>query len=270
MSRRANGEGSIYFEASSGRWVGAISVDGKRRKVKGRTQQDVRQRLEALKRTVADGLPTADGNMTVGHLIPLTRSGPSAVESDVPRRLRRTGGLWASIGEELGTKRLRALTVEDVEHALDACAAEGLSRASLIKVRSVLGQALDFAERRQLVGRNVARLAELFSRAPRQLEGRALTIEQARHFIVVAKGDRLEALWLVMLGCGLRPGEALGLEWGDVDVGHGRLHIRRSLKFEHGTFVVDERLEASRVAAHPRCAGVRRRRPAGSQAAADG
>ena len=52
--RRGHGEDAIYFAAAKNRYVGAVSLghtpDGKRirRKVYGRTKQDVRDKLKAL------------------------------------------------------------------------------------------------------------------------------------------------------------------------------------------------------------------------------
>ena len=44
---------------------------------------------------------------------------------------------------------------------------------------------------------------------------------------MAAKSDEWYALWLLLLTGGLRPGEALGLKWGDLD--GNRLHIQRAL-----------------------------------------
>ncbi|HUF99212.1 MAG TPA: hypothetical protein VMM60_13865 [Ilumatobacter sp.] len=84
---------------------------------------------------------------------------------------------WAIniLSDELGPVKLRSLTIDDVEAALkrrthtivDAPRRKGrgrtsgsaLSRNSLIKLRSTLSQALTWAQRRDLVARNVAALA---------------------------------------------------------------------------------------------------------------
>jgi integrase len=42
-------------------------------------------------------------------------------------------------------------------------------------------------------------------------------------------GTRFEALFVVLLGTGLRPGEALALQWRDLDPEAGRLAVRRTL-----------------------------------------
>ena len=56
LRRRGHGEDAIYFAASKNRYVGAISLgftpDGKRirRKVSGKTKQEVRDKLKVLRR----------------------------------------------------------------------------------------------------------------------------------------------------------------------------------------------------------------------------
>ena len=46
----------------------------------------------------------------------------------------------------------------------------------------------------------------------------------------MARGDRLEALFVVAVTCGLRLGELLGLRWGDIDLEARRLTVRRQLQ----------------------------------------
>lgn len=53
--------------------------------------------------------------------------------------------------DDLGGTRLRRLTPDAVEAAFKARAAAGVSHSSFIKIRSVLGCALEYAQRRQLV-----------------------------------------------------------------------------------------------------------------------
>ena len=63
--RRGHGEDAIYFDAAKNRYVGAVSLgfgpDGKRirRKVAGRTKQDVRDKLKGLHAELDRGLRTS-------------------------------------------------------------------------------------------------------------------------------------------------------------------------------------------------------------------
>jgi integrase len=129
----------------------------------------------------------------------------------------------------LGGRRLRDLRVEDVEGVLRSMAARGYSRSTVARVRAVLVMALTHAERRGLLARNVARLAEMPACRP-PAERRALTFEEARRLLDAAAGDRLGAMWVTGLLLGLRPGELTGLCWEDVDLDAGVLHVRRALR----------------------------------------
>ena len=67
VKRRGHGEDAIYFAAAKNRYVGAVSLgytpDGKRirRKVSGRTKQDVRDKLKALHQELDAGIRSSVG-----------------------------------------------------------------------------------------------------------------------------------------------------------------------------------------------------------------
>lgn len=58
----------------------------------------------------------------------------------------------------------------------------------------------------------------------------AWTADDAQRFLKVVRDDRLYALYAVALSVGLRRGEALGLQWADLDVDDGYLRVRQSLQ----------------------------------------
>jgi integrase len=95
-------------------------------------------------------------------------------------------------------------------------------------MRAVLGVAFSDAERYGYVPRNVVRLV----RGPKVVKADVafLGTEQARALIEIIKGDRLEALYAVLLLLGLRRGEALALTWDDVDFDTGQVRVWRSLQ----------------------------------------
>jgi integrase len=53
--------------------------------------------------------------------------------------------------------------------------------------------------------------------------------EQVSTLFEAARGDRLEALYILAIHTGLRQGELLGLKWEDVDLEAGTLQVRRTL-----------------------------------------
>jgi integrase len=94
----------------------------------------------------------------------------------------------------------------------------------------VLVTALDHAARRDLVLRNVASLTTVPDGPA--AKRRSLRADEARALLASMAGDRLEALVVVGVAMGLRPGELTGLSWRDVDLAAGVLHLRQTLKRE--------------------------------------
>lgn len=254
---RGNGEGSVYQEGAkkarslgdepNGRWVAQVRVDGKYRRTFHPTEASAKRALKKMVAAVDSGQGVVNGNLTVGDLLNRWEAKVLAGRDVAPRTAETYRWALGILRSDLGTRRARKLTADAIETAFDARASNGMSRASLVKIRSVLGQALDWSMRRGLVGSNVARIVELPADARRTPPGRALTVDQAKTLIRESDGDRLHALWLTMLMLGLRPGEATGLSWIDVDVKVGVVHVRRSLKFgNRGELHVDEQLKTSR------------------------
>lgn len=250
MTKRSNGEGTVFREAGRGGWVGQITLDGKRRKVRAKTKTDVLAKLDKLKRDADGGIAT-DGNATVGQILDQWRT------RVLPNRARGGAGLSAASTEgydwalnllrtELGSVRLRSLTVDAVESAIDRIATgrhgrgKPLARRSLKMVRSTLAQALDLAVRKRMIPANPARAAELTPTATPARRRRSLTGDEAEVLWAALDGKRAGNLFRLMLLTGLRPGEALGLCWDAVDLDAGLLHVHRAIRRVRGRSVLGD------------------------------
>ncbi|MBO0692382.1 MAG: site-specific integrase [Acidimicrobiaceae bacterium] len=73
------------------------------------------------------------------------------------------------------------------------------------------------------------------------LEHDALTDAEHAAVLEAAEGHRLEALFRVALGTGLREGEICGLRWSDVDLDAGTLSVRQTVQRETGAGLVMDR-----------------------------
>jgi integrase len=69
-------------------------------------------------------------------------------------------------------------------------------------------------------------------------ERRVLTHDEARALESALAGAPDEAMWLSMLLLGLRPGEATGLTWADVDLDEGVLHMAGDRKWTPKGYVL--------------------------------
>jgi integrase len=68
----------------------------------------------------------------------------------------------------------------------------------------------------------------------RREEMQPLTPEQVKALLQAARGDRLEALYVLAVTTGLRQGELLGLKWEDVDLEAQTLRVCRTLTTAKG------------------------------------
>jgi integrase len=138
----------------------------------------------------------------------------------------------------LGRHRLADLTPAQVQAFLNSKLASGLSPRTVSHLRAVLRRALNQALRWGLVQRNVAVLVQP-PRVP-HTEITPLSVEQAKQLLMHIRGDRLEALYVLAMACGLRQGELLGLRWADVDLDRRSLTVRTALQWRGGAPVLVE------------------------------
>ena len=192
-----------------------------------RTRSAMRDRLRGAIGPEPGDLPALGTELTVGAFLEswLTEVARVTVRPRTYVSYRYVVGLHLT--PALGGIALASLSPADVQTFLNAKSTSGLSPRTVGYLRGVLRGALGHAERTDLVTRNVARLA----RPPRLPRRRVspLSVEQVRAFVAAILGDRLEALYLVALGVGLRQGEILGLRWSEVDLEGGTLTVRHAL-----------------------------------------
>lgn len=103
----------------------------------------------------------------------------------------------------------------------------GLAPATVHKLHVVLHKALKAAVTDGLIPRDAA--ARLMLPRIIREEINPLTEDQARRLLKMAYGDRLEALHVLALNTGMRPGDLLALKWDDVDLECGVLRMRSIL-----------------------------------------
>lgn len=120
-------------------------------------------------------------------------------------------------------------------------------------VHTVLHQAFDQAIKLGEMVRNVCDAVD----APRLpvKEVKPMTPAQVTAFLEAIRGDRLESLYIVAIGTGMRLGELFGLKWEDINFNDGYLSVRRTLQEINGKLDTKEpkskkgrrRIELSRL-----------------------
>jgi integrase len=241
--KRAHGEGT-YKKRKDGRWEAQYTVtlpDGrlKRKSVYARTKDEVAMRLRKAIAESEGGLVFDAEGLTVAEYLGHWLEG--SVKGSVWHTTYRdyAGHAKNHIVPELGRLKLAKLTATHVQSLYRKKLDSGLAPRTVQYIHATLHKALDQAVRWRLIPYNVSDAVT----KPRQKrsERDALTLRQILDFFEAAKGDRFEALYVVAVFTGMRPGEMLALRWSDLvlDGSEPVARVRRSLsKDDNGRLVV--------------------------------
>jgi integrase len=131
------------------------------------------------------------------------------------------------IAPALGRLKLKALSPAHLQDFYRERLDAGLSPRTVQHLHVILHKAIKQALRWGLVPLNVCEAVD----PPRihREEIHPLSPKQARALLEAAREDRLEALYVLAIHCGLRQGELLGLRWEDIDLEARTLQVRRTL-----------------------------------------
>jgi integrase len=233
--RRANGEGGVS-RRKDGSWMARYTIQtpaGRKRKViYARSQAEARRKLtEALADRDRGLTYDAEGLTVEGYL---ARWLEDSVRGSVKATTYQSYGslVRLHVCPTLGRTKLAALTSAHIQTLYRAKLDEGLAPKTVKYIHTTLHRALKQAVRWGLVPRNAA--AEVDPPRVSTPEMRPLSPTQARTLLDAAKGNRLEALYILAVTTGMRQGELLGLGWEDVDLEARTVRVRRTLALARG------------------------------------
>lgn len=209
-------------------WQGRITItahDGsqKRKTVYGKTKADVADKIREL---TASSCPDTAVETVAGWLTEWL---------DVYARPALKQTTWESYETQarvhlipaFGAMKLKDLTTPTLQRFFNEKASSGLSVRSVRYIHQVLNQAFKKAKKLHMVGKNPCDDVDLPAGEKPRI--RPLTPEELTVFLGAARGSRHFVALLLEWATGLRRGELLGLEWQDVDLKRGAIHVRQSL-----------------------------------------
>lgn len=261
MSRRQNGEGSIYPVGSGYRgYVWCAGPDGVRYRkyVSGKTFDEAQQAWFKLRDQARQG-PVASGVPKLADFL-----GYWLAEIVQPSLAPKTYEKYEMFSRlhiipYLGGMRLDRIQVKDVRKwlnrlsrvcqccaqgkdasrpepkrrccAIGKCCGDFLSAGSRKDARNALRAALTCAVEEQVITRNPAAF-RLSAQGNRGRKVRPWSVDEARQFLESARidGDGLYAAYVLLLVLGLRKGELLGLTWELVSLDNAELYVGQQLQ----------------------------------------
>jgi integrase len=236
VAKNGNGEGGITRHKKSGLYMARYTVQTatgpKRKTLYGKEREEVAEKLIEALSNRNKGLVFEADNLKLDEYLGrwLTDCVRDTVRPTTFERYEQMVRLH--IGPVLGKVKLKNLTSAHVRGLYRQKLDAGLSPRTVQYIHVTLHKALKQAIADGLIPRNATEAV----RPPqvRREEMRPLTAEQVKVLFEAAKGDRLEALYILAVTAGLRQGELLGLKWDDIDLEAGTLQVRRTLTTAKG------------------------------------
>ena len=245
MARAAQGSGSIrkkstvskgkrytYWEARITTGYNAGTGRQIQRSITGKTQKEVREKLQEIAVELNSGTYLEPTKLTVGQWIDTWRT--TYLTNVKPRTLTAyESDIRLHIKPALGAVRLDALTTHEIQRFYNDLSADhgekkGLSAKTIRTIHGILHHALKQAVANGLIRSNPAAACTL----PRivKKEIRPLDEEEIKRFLAAIVGNRFEVIYRTTIFTGLREGEILGLTWDCVDFQRGTLNINKQMQ----------------------------------------
>ncbi|WP_326566913.1 site-specific integrase [Amycolatopsis rhabdoformis] len=228
-TRAPNGASTVYFSETDGHWHGRVTVGKKdngnpdRRHTMSKDETKVRNKVREWENERDEGrVRKAGQNWTVetwlNHWLHEIMAPPTITENawdayEVACRVHLVPGV--------GAHRLQRshsgdkLEPEHLEKLYRRMTREGSSAGRVHQVHRTIRTALKEAKKRKIIADNPAELA----RAPKveEVEYEPYDVDEIQRVLETANRRRNSARWAIALALGLRQGEALGIQWPDVN-----------------------------------------------------
>lgn len=235
-AHRGHNEGTIVQRKNAAGEVTSyqaqVTAAGGRRSQSFKTRAEARRWLLQARADAAQGKLTARRPPTLrdyleGQWLP-------AIQDKVKSRTRASyKGNVTRVPDWLGAVRLDELKPAHFQRFYTELSKAGLKPRTVRQNHMCLHKALKDALRLDLVTRNATEGVTL-PRVP-HTEPHWYTSAQLQRLFEATAGDRFHALWVVLGTLGLRLGEALGMQWTDIDWQRRTITLARTLQRDRET-----------------------------------
>ena len=231
--KKANGEGSIS-KRSDGRYMARYTVNGKRRAIYGATHEEVRTKLNEVLNDIAKGTYIAPQKDTVGMWLKewlVTYALPTVKQSTY---ISYEGYVRIHLEPELGNIKLTALTTEQIQRFFNKKhrgyqGKKGLSPKTLKNMYNMFNSTLEQAVINNRLIRNPLRGVKLPSVTKKEIDVLSAE-EQALLQKAASSSAELPAFGVIFtLSTGVRLGELIGFQWGDINIKKHSIRVRRTV-----------------------------------------
>lgn len=231
---------------ADGRYTLKVSTPDGPRYVYGKTQAEVRQRADEMRDRLKVGAPVRDATRTLAAwLAEWQETYLKVSDRAASTKIMHAGYCRQWIVPTLGDVPLGKITPADVVRLMQVMQQAGKADSTRRNCYTALRKALDDAVTNGLIASNPTH--KISQPRARRAEARFLTPDETIKFLEGTQGLRYAVALRLILGTGLRRGEAFALRWENVDLDRGEAKVTGSLIRLGGSLqMVDTKTEKSR------------------------
>lgn len=241
--KRGNGEGSIFYNEKTNRWIGqfvaGLKDDGtlNRKTVYGKTRKEVTSKIQSKLSEVKENRFVEKTNITLSEIMLETiedKLNFNRISEASYTRLMSTMKQIEKSNVKIYDMPIRKITIQQLKRFF--AEQTHYSNSIIAKIYMCINGAFKTAMRRKYINENPMEIGEIprpkSDNPTKKVE--ALTIEEHQKLLEAFKVGEREHEYknpiLLMLYSGMRAGEVLALDKDtDIDLKNNRIHIRRTL-----------------------------------------
>lgn len=201
---------------ADGRYTVTLTLNGERQFFYGKTQAEAKAKADEARARVKAGGPVRDATRVLADwLNEWTGTYLALSDRAESTKIMHAGYVRAWIIPTIGSVPLGNLSGNDINRLLLAMKAAGKAESTRRNCYTTLRKSLDDAVANGLLAANPAH--KIKQPGVHRHEARFLTTPEVRQLLQGAETHRYEVVLRFILGTGLRRGEALALQWSDID-----------------------------------------------------
>jgi integrase len=247
-TRRSNGEGTIWYAKSEGRFRAQYpDASGRRRTITGKTRKDIEKKLR-IALTKRDSNTLEEMSSIAGTVEELLTTFLQSIEGKREPKTVERYSLDANryLIPTLGKMKLNQMTSDVIELSYSTIQRNfNLSDNSMAHCHATLRGAIKRGIKHKKLATNPLLGVDAPSRKRVQIQPLTETqMLSALDYSAKNEGIMWSSMWRIHLLTGFRQGEVLGLTWEDVDFNEGTLRLHRQLQRQKDKGLVLKTLKA--------------------------
>ncbi len=234
MSKRGNGEGTIFYSEKLGRWVGQFTAGRKengklnRKSVYGKTRKEVKEKMTKALAEVQTNTFIEKNDITVyelGKEILDFKYATNAIKGTSYNTINYP--LSKIKNSDLGNMEIQKVTRQNIQTFLSTIT--NLSNSYIEKIIIQLNAIFNEAINRDYIFKSPMRniVKPLSKKVTRKVD--AFTIDEQKALLEKFKIDKYGDLYTIAMFSGMRIGEILALTPKDIDLENNIIHITKTV-----------------------------------------